>query len=211
MRISIRHFVRVAAALSCLAFLLLTFEIALVPTGSMEKTVLVGDNVLVFELLDGPRIPWTHLRLPRLRSPRRGELVSFLSPAPAHTVYLKRVVAVARDTVEIRDGSLFVNGAREVEPYAPRSKRVSTMAPRCLRSGEIFVLGDNRDQSEDSRDFGPVPVESVIGSPLAVVWSTRARTPDLLDSRGDVRLGFYWTSLRHPFASTRWSRIGKLL
>lgn len=211
MQLSIRKIVRCIAAVLCLGFLLLAFEIALVPTGSMENTILVGDHVLVFKLLDSPEIPGLHLRLPRLRSPQREDLVSFLSPTPSHAVYLKRVVAVAGDSVEMRNGRLYVNGIAVVESYAPRSRREPTLVPRCLRRGEIFVLGDNRDNSEDSRDFGPIPVSAVIGRPVAVVWSARARTPDLLNTRGDVRLAFYWSVLRHPVGSVRWWRTGMLL
>ncbi|MGH9524236.1 MAG: signal peptidase I [Terriglobales bacterium] len=211
MRKTIRHLVRVIAPLMCAGFLLLAFEVAVVPTGSMEKTVLVGDTVLVFKLFDGPTIPGLDLRLPRLRSPRRGDLVSFYSPTAAHSVYLKRVVAVAGDIVEIRDGLLYVNGALLKESYAPRSTRVPNLAPRRIVPGELFVLGDNRDLSEDSRDFGAIPLQAVIGRPVAVVWSARARTPELLDTQGDVRLGFYWSVLFHPLDRIRWSRTGKLL
>jgi signal peptidase I len=206
-----RHRVRLLAAAACLLLALLSFEIALVPTGSMERTVLVGDNILVFKLLDAPRIPGTSLRLPRFRSPRRGALVSFLAPGRKGSVYLKRVVGTAGDVVEFRAGRLYVNGVRANESYAPRSTRIPEFGPQRLRRGELFVLGDNRDLSEDSRDFGPISTDSVVGTPLAVVWSTRARTPDLLDAGGHVRLAFYWSALLHPVASTRWSRIGRLL
>lgn len=206
-----RHFVRLLAAAVCIVLALLSFEIALVPTGSMETTVLVGDNILVFKLLDAPRIPGTSLRLPRLRTPRRGSLVSFLAPGTHASVYLKRVVATSGDMVEFRGGRLYINGVEEIEAYAPRSTRIPDVAPRRLGPGELFVLGDNRDHSEDSRDFGPISTDAVVGTPLAVVWSTRARTPDLLDTRGHIRLGFYWTALLHPIESTRWSRIGRLL
>lgn len=172
---------------------------------------MVGDDVLVFKLLDGLHVPGTSVRLPRLRKIHRGLLVSFLAPTPARSVYLKRVVAVAGDTVEFRDGVLYVNGIKVIESYAPRSSRLPVIAPQQLRAGEIFVVGDNRDLSEDSRDFGPVSVDAVIGEPVAVLWSTSARTPDLLDSGGGIKFSFYWSALRHPVASTRWSRIGKLL
>lgn len=204
-----RHPVRALALLSVVA-VALSFEIALVPTPSMERTVMVGDNVLVFKLLDAPRIPGTSFRLPRLRVPRRGSLVSFVPPN-SRLVFLKRVVAIAGDTVELRGGLLYVNGSLVTERYAQRSSRMAFLAPRQLRVGEIFVLGDNRDLSEDSRDFGPVATNSVVGTPIAVVWSSRARTPDLLDARGNVRLGFYVSALLHPIDSFRWSRIGRLL
>lgn len=211
MNLLVRKLARICAACLAAAFLFLGFEVALVPTPSMEHTVLVGDNILVFKLLDAPRIPGTSLHLPRLHVPRRGSLVSFASPTQPHSVFLKRVVAVAGDTVEMRNGFLYVNDTLVSESYAPRSTRIPTLAPRALRSGELFVLGDNRDLSEDSRDFGPVPTGSVVGQPVAVVWSSRAHTADLLDRNGAIRLSFYWSALHHPFASTRWSRIGTLL
>jgi signal peptidase I len=204
------HLVR-ALALLFVAVLLLSFEIALVPTASMERTVLVGDNVLVFKLLDGPRIPGTSIRLPRLHAPHRGSLVSFVPAAHPTSVFLKRVVALPDDTVEMRGGLLYVNGAVVSESYAPRSSRIPNVASRRLRAGEIFVLGDNRNLSEDSRDFGPIAADSIVGRPIAVVWSSRARTPDLLDNRGNVRLGFYVSAVLHPIESFRWSRIGRLL
>lgn len=207
----VRKIARILAACLAIAFLFVGFEVALVPTASMESTVLVGDEVLVFKLFDSPRIPGTSLHLPRLRVPRRGSLVSFASPTKMDSVFLKRVVAIPGDTVEMRNGFLYVNGAPVFESYAPRSTRIPTLPAQRLRSGELFVLGDNRNQSEDSRDFGPVPTSSVVGQPVAVVWSSRARTDDLLDVRGNIRLGFYWSALLHPFASTRWSRIGTLL
>ena len=206
-----RHFVRLLAAAALLVLALLSFQVALVPTGSMETTVLVGDDILVFRLLDAPRIPGTSLHLPRLRTPRRGTLVSFVAPGTHGVVYLKRVVAVAGDVVEFRAGRLYVNGIRAVETYAPRSTRIPDLAPRRIAPGELFVLGDNRDLSEDSRDFGPIGVSRVVGRPLAVVWSARARTRDLLNAQGEVRLGFYWSVLLHPIESIRWSRTAKLL
>ena len=210
MRFRRSQFVRAGCALACVGFLFLAFEIALVPTRSMETTVLVGDHILVFKLFDAPRIPFTSIRLPRLRSPRRGELVSFKAP-DAVAVYLKRVVAVGGDNVEMRSGILYVNGVARKETYAPRSTRIPDLPVRHLLPHELYVLGDNRDFSEDSRDFGPITVDAVVGAPTAVLWSARARTPDLLDARGDVRFGFYWVAVRHLWATTRWSRTGKLL
>jgi signal peptidase I len=197
--------------LLCCCVLAAAFEVALVPTGSMERTVLIGDHILVFKLFDAPRLPGTSMRLPRLRSPQRGALVSFNAPGKSGAVFLKRVEGVAGDTVEMRDGMLFLNGVARWETYAPRSHRLPNLPPRLLGPGELFVLGDNRDFSEDSRDFGPIQVNSVVGTPVAVLWSARARTRDLLDGQGNVRMGFYWTAVRHIFATTRWSRTGKLL
>lgn len=173
--------------------------------------MLIGDHILVFKLFDAPLLPGTAIHLPRLRSPRRGALVSFRAPGAPATIFLKRVEGVAGDTVEMREGALFVNGVARRESYAPRSHRLPNLPPRLLGADELFVLGDNRDFSEDSRDFGPIKVSAVVGTPVVVLWSARARTRDLLDGQGNVRMGFYWTAVRHIFATTRWSRTGKLL
>jgi signal peptidase I len=211
LKVSRSRLARLFGALACCYFLLIAFEIALVPTRSMETTVLVGDHILVFKLFDAPRMPGTSMHLPRLRAPHRGALVSFLAPDATNTVYLKRIVAVAGDTVEMRGGIFYLNGNATRETYARRSTHVPDLSPRRLKDGELFVLGDNRDLSEDSRDFGPIAVASVVGTPTAVLWSARARTRDLLDAQGNVRVTFYWTAVRHLLASTRWSRTGKLL
>ena len=186
------------------------FEIAVVPTPSMERTVLVGDHLLVFKLFDHPRLPLTHWRMPRLSTPSRGTLVSFHAPGRQRYVCLKRVVAVPGDRVEIRAGALLINGRVEPNGFG-RSPRVESLAPRTLGRDQFYVVGDNRDLSEDSRDYGPITREAIVGSPVAVLWSVRARTVDLVNTRGNLSAAFYFHSLCHVFTRTRWSRTGLLL
>src|SRR5436305_8368962 len=110
----------VAYALSC------TLEVGLVPTGSMENTVLVGDHVLLAKLAYAPRLPLLNVRLPRWKHAKRGDLVSFEHPRSGMT-YLKRVVAVGGDTVEIREHKLIVNGGQVTECYVSNSRLWRTM------------------------------------------------------------------------------------
>lgn len=188
----------------------------MVPTGSMENTVLIGDHLLLWKLPYGPDVPFTHWRLPRLGAPRTGEIVAFRSPEDADDIYLKRVIAVAGDTVEIRRGALLVNSVPVPESYARvRANRRSTwqenISPERVPSGEMFVLGDNRDDSEDSRYFGPVRADSVVGEPLLVFWSYDAPSAAWLDPNPLHQARLYASALGHVITQTRWRRTGLLL
>lgn len=172
-----------------------TFQVVVVPTASMERTVLVGDHLLVNRLFF------------RFQPLRRGEVVSFRPPGNRPRVFLKRVVALGGDRVEIRDGVVFVNGTRASEPY------VEHVAGCCERgdmntvvpAGEMFVLGDNRDRSEDSRFFGTVPVRNIVGKPVMVLWSFAIPTEKWMRPQ---QAALY---LDHPLARLRWSRMFHVL
>ena len=108
--------------LMVLALIALTFrtfigEASVVPTGSMEGTILVGDHLFMDKLLYGPEIPMVHWRLPRLKSIHRGDIIVFRFPRNPSDTYLKRVAAVGGDTLEIRDGVVYVNYRPVIEPY----------------------------------------------------------------------------------------------
>ncbi len=187
----------------------------MVPTPSMEGTVLVGDHLLLLKLPYGPSVPFTHLRLPQWRSPNPGEIVAFRSPVEPGEVYLKRVIAVAGDTVEIQHGILFVNGVRMPEEYARlrAARRWSwqeNISPRRVPANSLFVLGDNRDNSEDSRYWGPVPVANVVGEPIVVFWSYDAPSSAWLDPSLLHQVWLYASSLGHV-TQIRWRRTGLLL
>ena len=199
--------------------LLFTFsfviEAGVVPTASMEGTVLVGDHLLLLKLPYGPHIPFTSARLPQLRSPKAGEIVAFASPVEPSEIYLKRVVAVAGDVIAIRGGVLYVNSVRLRENYARvRSNRRWTwqenIGPYRVPAGSLFVLGDNRDNSEDSRYWGPIPVQNVVGEPLMVVWSYDAPSSAWLDTSWLHQVRLYASALGHV-TQTRWRRTGLLL
>lgn len=191
------------------------FELGMVPTASMERTVLVGDHLLVLKLLYGPNLPFTNYRLPQLRTPKPGEIVAFRSPIEPSEIYLKRVIAAAGDVVEIHQGVLYVNHVRMPEEYARvrASRRWSwqeNIAPERVPDGSLFVLGDNRDNSEDSRYWGPVPVRNVVGEPIAVFWSYDAPSSEWLDPSLLHQVRLYASAFSHV-TQTRWRRTGLLL
>jgi len=187
-------------------------EASVVPTGSMERTIMVGDHLFWVKAFYGPEIPFTHWRLPRLKSVRRGDIVAFHYPRDPRQIFLKRVVATGGDRVEMRQGTLFVNDRAVTEGYAMRGgwqrSRVGQMTARIVPPGELFVMGDNRDNSSDSREWGPVPESNVIGEPLFVIWSYDAPPAAWLDPDLRHQLQFSGSMLAHLFSRTRWSRTG---
>jgi signal peptidase I len=212
-RRSIRYLLLIFPAV----FLIGTFvgEVSMVPTASMEGTILVGDHLFLNKMLYGPEIPLVHLRLPMLKAVQRGEIVVFRYPGDPSQTFLKRVAAVGGDEVEIRDGILYVNSRAIIEPYAvhhgPRRLLHEHMSPLSVPPGQLFVMGDNRDNSFDSRDWGFVPVLNVIGEPLLVYWSYDAPTASWLDEDFGRRIQFYGSIMGNFFSRTRWERVGTVL
>ena len=185
------------------------------PTASMEGTILVGDHLFMDKLLYGPEIPLVHWRLPMLKKIRRGDIVVFRYPKNPSETYLKRVAAVGGDRLEIRNGVLYVNSLPVLEPYAvhhaPVHSPQESWGPTAVPPDSLFVMGDNRDNSSDSRDWGFVPVKNVIGEPLFVYWSYDAPTARWLDENPAHRVSFYASILGNFFSHTRWKRTGMLL
>jgi len=189
-----------------------------VPTGSMQGTILIGDHIFLDKMLYGPEVPFTHWRLPVLATVKRGDIIAFRYPKDPDITFLKRVIAVAGERVEIRNDVLFVNGQRLNEPYVVHSKRSrqasgyhESMAPLTVPAGHMFVMGDNRDDSEDSRYFGPVPLANIVGEPVLIYWSYDAPSSQWLDEDPVRRLEFYGSMVPHLLSRTRWHRVGELL
>jgi signal peptidase I len=127
-----------------------------IPSQSMEPTLRPGDQALVSKVSG--------------HEPERGQLVAFHSPQGGE-ILLKRVVAVGGDTVGLEDGVLVVDGRKVREPYAdPKAIDSVYFGPVRVRPGTMFVMGDNRANSDDSRDFGAVPTDRIIGRAVARVW-----------------------------------------
>jgi signal peptidase I len=205
---------RTLAIVFFIAFAVRTFigEASMVPTASMESTILVGDHIFLNKSLYGPEIPFTSLRLPRLKDVQRGDIVAFRLDTHAGVTYLKRVVAVGGDRVEMRDGHLLVNGAEVREPYAEHRLHLREhMTTRTVAPGHLFMMGDNRDDSRDSRDWGTVPEANVIGEPLFIYWSYDAPSNAWLDPDSGRRFQFYRTIPGNFFSRTRWWRTGIVL
>ena len=172
----------VAFALFARTFL---FQAFAVPSPSMEKNVLAGDRLLVNKFLYAPLAPPLAGLLPA-RPVRRGDVVVFRFPQDPSRDFIKRVVGLPGETVEIRDRRVTIDGRSLLEPYVfhaddriwpddpsiPEEKRRrDQLAPTLVPDGAYFVMGDNRDDSSDSREWGPVPAGNLVGRALIVYWS----------------------------------------
>jgi signal peptidase I len=155
-----------------------------IPSGSMEDTLKIGDFLFADKITYGARIPFVDgKRMPGLREPQSGDIVIFKSPMTGETL-IKRCVAVAGQSVEVRNKDLYVDGRRMDEPYVKHSRmqtRGDNFGPFTVPAGRIFCMGDNRDASFDSRFFGPVPLELVIAKADILYFSfdTRKMLPRL--------------------------------
>lgn len=178
----------------------IAFQVVVIPTASMEGTVLVGDHLLIDRFAYGPKLPFMEARLPRLKTISRGDVVSFHPPGREREVYLKRVIAIGGDRVESRAGELYINGVRRAEPYVQCTRFCKGSRELLVPAGQLYVLGDNRDHSEDSRNFGTVPEQNVIGEPVLVLWSFADPTERWLRSQVAVYFD-------HPVAHLRWERF----
>ena len=169
-----------------------------VPSGSMEDTILPGDVFLGNKFLYGIRIPMTHVRLPAIRDPKPGDIVVFRSLEERSKNLVKRCVAIGGQTVEIRDKVLYVDGKRS--PFPATGKFLDgrilpgTMSlrdnygPITVPAGHFFMMGDNRDNSNDSRFWGPVPKEHILAKAMILYFSWDKGAP-LWDVTHKIRWG----------------------
>jgi signal peptidase I len=207
-RIYVRRILFAIAAILASALAGIGVEIALVPTPSMEGTILVGDHLLVDKLLYGPFLWHERLKLPALLTPKRNDVVSFRAPG-SRDVYVKRVIGVGGDSIEVRARRFFVNGEYVGTGLSATPRAFDALVT--IPAGMFFVMGDNRDESEDSRQFGLVPAASVIGEPVMVCWSIAMPQRDWLNDHGSIRAAAYLTWVTHLATRTRWNRFAKPL
>jgi signal peptidase I len=197
------------------AFFVEAFKI---PTGSMENTLLVGDFLLVNKAVYGAELPVLHTRLPGFSEPRRSDVVVFFPPHDPNRNYVKRLVGVPGDTLEMREKVLYVNGVPQFEPYTQHVDRFSEPAdtrmlwqrdylvggkrdwkdydptrdswgPIIVPIGKYFALGDNRDNSEDSRYWGFLDARAIRGRPMFVYYSFARSSMQAFSWLTDVRWG----------------------
>ena len=190
-----------------------------IPTGSMERTLLAGDFLFVNKAVYGAQIPGTNAHLPGFQRPARGDVIVFEYPKDPTLNYVKRVIGAPGDLVQMRRGQVYVNGVEMREPYVQRQTPLQdsydskfnwqrryldgftpdqirayhptrdTWGPLRVPAGRYFVLGDNRDNSEDSRYWGFVDENAVKGRPLVVYFSYERGTRDALPWLTDIRWG----------------------
>jgi len=200
-----------------------------VPTGSMEGNLLIGDHILVDRLAYSDPGPLGRRILP-YRDIQRGDIAAFLYPEDVRTTYVKRIIGLPGDRIHFENGTVFRNGRRLAEPYTqhiasfpdayrdnfPRppepftTPRGRDMLEHHVCDGEVivppgmlFALGDNRDNSADSRYWGFVPRSYVVGKPVLVYWSYDAPTADF----ESWNLRHVVDVAQHFFTRTRWNRM----
>ncbi len=206
-----------------------------IPTGSMEDTLLIGDHLLVDKMTYSPSGPVSKYLLP-YQDVKRGDIIVFRYPEDIKQTFVKRAIGVAGDRIKVENKQLILNGKAATEPYkfhktdyfdsyrdnfpSEPNMRVypgaEEMLNKHVKNGEvivpdncIFAMGDNRDSSLDSRYWGFVPRENIIGKPLIIYWSYESSTDRLAGSPlnpehlKDLALNF--------FSKTRWNRTFRLV
>ncbi len=212
-------------ALFARAFVLQAFKI---PTPSMERNLLVGDHILVNKFAFAPVAFESERRWLPVRRIRRGDVVVFRFPGDPQRDFIKRAIGLPGDRIEIRAKVVLVNGEPIAEgaytfftdpetspdnPFLDESiARRDHYGPTTVPEGHYFFLGDNRDNSNDSRFWGPVPTSYVKGRAFIVYWSFAGEAPaaDETESEGE-RLRRLAYVARHFFAGTRWERTFRLV
>ena len=208
-----------------------------IPTGSMKDTLLIGDHLLVDKLAYAPPGAISKYLLP-YRPIKRGDIIVFRYPLELHNTFVKRAVGLPGDRIKIVDKVLYVNGKAMKEPYIIHRpgyvdyykhffpgesypylrKEAQDMLERHLdrNTGELivpadcyFALGDNRDESDDSRFWGFVPRQNIIGKPLIIYWSFDAPTEHLQDP--SISLTHVKNVIVHFFDRTRWRRTFQIV
>ena len=205
-----RDYALAVAVAVLLAVVVKTFFIQAfrVPSRSMEDSLLAGDYLLADKITYGPLFPGIDWQLPAISPLQSGDVLLFRYPLDTERIYVKRCVATAGQVVEVRNKVLYVDGVRSPDPpyskfldahiFTPAQNRRDNFGPFEVPAGSIFVLGDNRDNSRDSRHWGALPVRLVVGRALLVYWSCELPpAPGLDDSITAGSIG-----------RIRWDRLG---
>ncbi len=166
-----------------------------IPSGSMEDTILEGDYILVNRFQYAPvSFEWERALLP-IRDVRRGDVVVFKQPDQPEVDFIKRVVGLPGEVVQMRNGYMTVDGRLIDEPYVGPLYREDMNTPAIrVPEGHFFLMGDHRNRSQDSRVFGPVPAEVLKGRAFLVLFSTRAKAPPG-ETPGQVTVGSLWRKI----------------
>ena len=155
------------------AFIVQAFKI---PTGSMRTTLMEGDLILVNKFIYGAKVPFTEWRLPKVREPKRGDVIVFIYPQDSKKDFIKRLIGLPGETVEIRNGSVFVNDKPLLDPefnqhyYYNRGELGLEGQKIIVPQDSYFVLGDNSASSKDSRYWGFVPGKNILGKAILIYW-----------------------------------------
>ncbi len=190
--------IAILIALFIRAFVVQAFKI---PSSSMEPTLLVGDHILVSKFIYGIRIPFTDIKFFQYKKPQRGEVIVFIFPKDRSKDFIKRVIGTEGEKVEVIRNKIYINDKLIDDPwgfYADKNEWMrffqptEKYGPKIIPKDSLFVMGDNRDNSQDSRFWDFVPVKDVKGKAFTIYFSWNGNAEDLL-------------------GKVRWPRFGKLI
>jgi len=195
----IREYLEAIVIAIVIAFIIRAFVVQAfkIPSGSMKPTLAIGDHILVNKFIYGIKIPYFRTTLVPITDPKRGDVAVFIYPEDRSKDFIKRVIGIGGDTIEIRNKKIYLNGLPYTDNHGvytddfiiPGSIQPrDNFGPVTVPKGYLFVMGDNRDQSYDSRFWGFVPLRDVLGKAFIIYWS--------------------WNGDDH---NVRWSRFGQLL
>jgi signal peptidase I len=210
--------IAVILALFIRTFVVQAFKI---PTGSMENNLLIGDHLLVNKMVFGPTESGLERALTPVGEIRRGDVVVFKYPEEPERDFIKRVIGLPGDTLEVREKRVYVNGQALDEPYvhflAPPSQSEyneitsfdvrERYGPVTVPADQYFMMGDNRDNSQDSRYWGFLPRELVKGKALVIYWSYESGREDYQENGAGAALRGLASTFVHFFTRTRWDRM----
>jgi signal peptidase I len=211
--------IAVILALFIRTFVVQAFKI---PTGSMEENLLIGDHLLVNKFIFGPSASAVERAVLPMASLKRGEVVVFKYPEEPDRDFIKRVIGLPGETVELREKKVYINGTPLNEPYVhflapPRGgtefNEVTSFdvreryGPVTVPPNQYFVMGDNRDNSQDSRYWGFLPRDLVKGKALVIYWSYEAGREDYQEEGAGATARGFISVFAHFFTRTRWDRM----
>jgi len=211
--------IAVILALFIRTFVVQAFKI---PTGSMEENLLIGDHLLVNKFVFGPSESRVERALLPVGTVHRGDVIVFKYPEEPDRDFIKRVIGVPGDTVEVREKKVYIDGAPLDEPYAHYLQPAADASefhevtsfdvrerygPVMVPPNQYFVMGDNRDNSQDSRYWGFLPRGNIKGKALLIYWSYEAGREDYQREGVGATLKGLASVFTHFFTRTRWERM----
>ena len=212
--------IAVILALFIRTFVVQAFKI---PTGSMENNLLIGDHLLVNKFVYGPTLSGLEQAVLPIRDIKRGDVIVFKYPEEPERDFIKRIIGMPGETLELRNKKIYINGRPLDEPYVQFLEPPSDSeagdpdytefdlrkqyGPVTVPPNHYFAMGDNRDNSQDSRYWGFLPREYVKGKALMVYWSYEADREDYQQSGIGDQVGGIFSTVSHFFTRTRWDRL----
>jgi signal peptidase I len=211
--------IAVILALFIRTFVVQAFKI---PTGSMENNLLIGDHLLVNKFVFGPTETSLERTLLPIGTIKRGDVLVFKYPVEPDRDFIKRVIGLPGDTVELREKKVYINGKPLDEPYVhflqppggeSELHEVTSFdvreryGPVTVPANQYFMMGDNRDNSQDSRYWGFMPRENVKGKALLIYWSYEAGREDYEEEGAGATIKGLASVFVHFFTRTRWDRM----